>query len=234
MVISNLSFKNNAIYERVNGMSWTNNGGGVIETDIDEGFQYIKLTQDQFLTASLLNNDTETWSNLGNNDFTFIITFNIPSSSDYLVPIFAEPYGNNYNNKYGVYVGDGYMQYFISKTGGGAWDLLSRYTNAGGTIPITTNTWHKLMLTRDGNMIYGYIDGVQDIAANVGTESVYYQNGDNTCLNIGTWVSGGTHDPNYFGKYKNFAFVKGEAYRDPTFDTFEGSILLNVFNIRNI
>lgn len=58
MVISNLSFKNNAIYERVNGMSWTNNGGGVIETDIDEGFQYIKLTQDQFLTASLLNNDT--------------------------------------------------------------------------------------------------------------------------------------------------------------------------------
>ena len=28
MVISNLSFKNNAIYERVNGMSWTNNGGG--------------------------------------------------------------------------------------------------------------------------------------------------------------------------------------------------------------
>lgn len=198
-IISYLIF-NSQINELGNNVQWITYGNPEIKQD------YIELGPNKYLGPTVAG---DIWK-LGTSDFTFRIIFNLSDNIN-MAPLFCTP-----NNGCGLFVYNGYINWYLkSNTSSWDWDMVNP-TNAPSSIPINTDTWYDVLFTRQGNMVYGHINNTQDIAVNVGNKTVA-DNGANSYESIGIWTGGATNADVI--KIKKFICIKGTAFANPNLET---------------
>jgi hypothetical protein len=112
----------------------------------------------------------------------------------------------------GVGLWNNHVGYFAGSNGT-SWNIISADSdavNGVGSNTVTANAWHHLAFVREGNMWYGFLDGVRDLSVSSTAAVVSRSEGKV----LGFWD---TYGYPYAGYIDEFRFIKGLALWNSNF-----------------